>query len=128
MEIVAFVEPVGKPRMTQRDKWAKRPAVLKYRHFCDLLRQYVKTLPPSFAVDFHISMPKSWSQKKKDAMNGTPHQQKPDVDNLQKSLFDAVCEDDSYIWNVHARKFWATTGSIFITSVDQPSPNETLRS
>jgi uncharacterized cupin superfamily protein len=30
--------PVGKPRMTQRDKWAKRPAVLRYREWADRAR------------------------------------------------------------------------------------------
>ena len=30
--------PLGKPRMTQRDKWAKRPAVLRYRAFKDECR------------------------------------------------------------------------------------------
>ena len=120
MDIVAIVEPYGKPRMTQRDKWAKRPAVLKYHAFCDQFRRYITTLPPEFAVDFHISMPKSWSQKKKDAMNGTPHQQKPDVDNLQKSILDAICDEDKYVWNIHARKFWATSGYIHIKPLGNP--------
>lgn len=30
--------PLPKPRMTQRDRWAKRPAVLRYRAFCDEVR------------------------------------------------------------------------------------------
>jgi Holliday junction resolvase RusA-like endonuclease len=106
------VEPTAKPRMTQRDKWKKRPAVMKYRAFCDELRLYVKELPDQIVVDFYITMPKSWSESKKITMNGTPHQQKPDVDNLQKALLDAICTEDKQVWNIHARKFWARKGSI----------------
>ncbi|GAG23977.1 unnamed protein product, partial [marine sediment metagenome] len=32
------VTPNTKPRMTKRDKWKKRPCVIKYRKFCDELR------------------------------------------------------------------------------------------
>ena len=37
-------------------------------------------------------MPKSWSLKKKKAMNGKPHRQTADIDNLLKALIDAPRE------------------------------------
>ena len=29
------ITPIGKPRMTRADKWKQRPAVMRYRAFCD---------------------------------------------------------------------------------------------
>lgn len=60
-------------------------------------------------------MPLSWSEKRKAEFDGKPHQSKPDVDNYLKGLMDALCDDDSYIYDVHASKFWAREGSIELT-------------
>ncbi len=38
MKITVHIEPMGAPRMTQRDRWAKRPCVLRYHAFKDVLR------------------------------------------------------------------------------------------
>ena len=112
------IEPVAKPRMTQSDKWKKRPSVLKYRAFCDLCRLHKVELPECGAgITFYIPMPRSWPKKKKEAMNGQPHQQKPDLDNLLKSLLDALYSDDSGVWHLaEVEKLWAYEGSIVITT------------
>lgn len=118
------ITPVGKPRMTQRDRWAKRPAVVRYYQFCDELRlKHPAALPPLLIVTFYLPMPKSWSKKKKAAYNGKPHQQKPDIDNLCKAVMDALAKDDSYIWCVSAKKYWTDSdgGIDFITHVDSLS-------
>jgi len=47
-------------------------------------------------------------------MLGKPHQQKPDIDNLVKSLLDAVLDDDSSVYEIRAVKFWGEVGSFFI--------------
>lgn len=107
------LEPVPKPRMTQRDRWAKRPAVVRYYAFCDSLRElYTVEVPPELAIRFNVTMPKSWSKKKRLEMEGKPHQQRPDIDNLLKAFMDALCEDDSYIYAVRAEKQWSEQGSI----------------
>lgn len=107
------VTPVPKPRMTKRDRWAKRPAVVRYWAFCDAIRSAGCTLPEAGAhVVFHLPMPKSWSKKKKLAMLGQPHQQRPDWDNLAKALQDAVLKEDSAVWNMQVTKRWAERGSI----------------
>ncbi len=107
--------PVPKPRMTQRDKWAKRPAVMRYRAFCDEVRLHGVKLPDSGShVTFVMPMPKSWSAKKKYIMCGEPHQQTPDVDNLGKALFDAVHKQDCTIWDVRITKKWGHSGVIII--------------
>ena len=67
---------------------------------------------------FVLPMPKSWS-KKKAAMNGQPHQQRPDTDNLVKAVLDAVHEEDSQIYHVDGLKFWGTEGAIIIQKTDQ---------
>lgn len=117
------ITPVSKPRMTQRDKWKKRPCVLRYRDYCDALRAAWPRLAdghqqpfPShgYHAIFHLPMPKSWSKKKKAQMNGQPHQQKPDKDNLEKALLDALCADDSYIYDGRVSKYWADAGYIQI--------------
>lgn len=114
------VTPVAKPRMTQQDKWRKRPAVMKYRVFCKEFvlkcrKQGLKDLPDSFGIAFDIPMPKSWSEKKKRMMDGLPHQQKPDLDNLIKAVKDALAEDDSHVYLYHrASKVWGREGKIII--------------
>lgn len=111
------INPVAKPRMTRRDKWAQRPAVMRYRMFCDHFRLVVRTLPETFHVTFHLPMPASWSQKKRDSLRGKPHQQKPDVDNLLKAVADAAMKDDSGIWDVRATKVWSDSGKIEIKEI-----------
>lgn len=110
------INPVPKPRMTQRDRWAKRPPVLRYFAFCDEVKaQGVKLENCGEHIVFKVPMPKSWSNKKKAEMEGKPHQQRPDIDNYLKSLLDAVFDDDATVWDVRATKVWAETGSIEIT-------------
>lgn len=107
------ITPVPKPRMTQSDKWKKRPAVLRYRDYKDHLNLLVKgSLEATFDVVFYVPMPTSWSETKKRDMEGKPHQQKPDIDNYLKAFMDALCEDDSYVYDVRARKYWAREGRI----------------
>ena len=111
------IDPIAKPRMTQRDRWKKRPVVLRYRAFCDEVRLRLQdySFPPAGAhVTFFIPMPKSWSKKKKREHYMKPHQQKPDVDNLEKALLDALFEDDSHIYDIRASKYWANEGLITI--------------
>ena len=118
--IVFNIRPVPKPRMTRRDRWAQRPIVMKWFNFKDNLNKladkYNYKVPPVLKIDFFVQVPTSWSQKKKDKMIGQPHQQKGrnDNDNLQKAFLDSLCEDDSYVWNIHARKFWSDKDQIIV--------------
>jgi Holliday junction resolvase RusA-like endonuclease len=112
------VVPMGKPRMTRSDKWKKRPAVVQYRAFADTLRLHAKkakfAIPDQgMRIEFLIPMPESWSEKKKQAMEGTPHQQKPDLDNLEKAVLDAMCGEDCTVWQiVGSEKRWSRDGAI----------------
>ena len=104
--------------MVRSDAWRERPAVVAYWAFKDELNLKASlkrfSLPDQFTVVFHLPMPASWSQKKRLQMRGTPHQQKPDLDNCLKALTDALREDDSGIWDVAARKLWDDKGGITI--------------
>ena len=104
--------------MTQRDKWKKRPCVLKYYAFKDECRLNNVEIPENGAlIEFYIPMPKSWSHKKKSKFALTPHRQRPDIDNLMKAIFDAVLIEDSHIWSVYALKFWAFEPRIVIDEI-----------
>lgn len=91
---------------------------MRYRAFCDHVRLLGVTLPESYAhVTFVIPMPKSWSKKKRAEMDGKPHQSKPDKDNLEKALMDALFTDDSHIWDSRVTKLWGETGKIIIREI-----------
>lgn len=100
------ITPVAKPRMTRRDKWSKRPAVMKYWAFKAECRAYGVTIDDNSEITFVLAMPKSWSDKKRAEMYGEPHRQKPDIDNLCKAVLDSVFDDDSALSEIHARKIW----------------------
>ena len=104
--------------MTQRDKWKKREVVNRYYAYKDLLNlkanlcQY--TPEDKLRIEFYLRMPKSWSKKKRKQYLGKPHQQKPDIDNLVKAFLDCLLDDDSFVWDIKAAKYWAKEGRIII--------------
>ncbi len=122
---VLEVEPIAKPRMTRRDKWARRPCVLRYWDFCDQLRAAAVKAQynPSneLSLVFVLPMPSSWSARKKKGMLGKPHQQKPDLDNLVKAFKDAMLKEDKTVHRYNfMQKIWGETGKIVVM---QPNPS-----
>lgn len=108
-----FINPVAKPRLTQRDSWAKRDCVMRYFAYRDECKILGVDVPEAGAkITFYMPMPKSWSKKKKRNMLGEPHRQKPDVDNLLKGLLDAVYGEDSVVWDIWVRKVWSDIAKI----------------
>lgn len=118
--VIIDIDPCAKPRQTQSDKWNKRPVVLKYRSFADGIRNEFRklnlTLGETLDCIFVISMPKSWSMKKRAEMAGEPHRQRPDIDNLEKAVMDSLCEEDSHIWKHRTEKVWGEKGMIVFRS------------
>ena len=121
--------PMGGVRMSQSDKWKTNPdhpdpkkrqrkAVAKYWAFKNLLvlqaKQMNFTLGKQLDAVYFLPMPDSWSEKKKERMNGLPCEVKPDTDNITKAVKDALRSNDSDIWNERAEKRWAYRGSILI--------------
>ena len=112
------ITPCPAPRQVRRDAWDPSPSVQRYRAFKDEVRaRNVKVTATPFVV-FYMPMPPSWPKKRRDRMNGTPHMSRPDIDNLQKALFDAVFDDDSHIWRVSAEKLWSEEGSIVVGELE----------
>lgn len=112
--LTIHITPMGKPRMTQRDKWDKRSCVVRYRNFADKLRPVCKAagyeIDGAIFAEFHLPMAKSWSKKKKAEKNGTYHDQKPDWDNMIKAVQDILCKDDSGVHTGFATKYWSESG------------------
>jgi Holliday junction resolvase RusA-like endonuclease len=112
LQIVIFGPAIGKPRLTQRDKWAKRPQVVRYYNWANRVRALVSDkLPPAASVQSldliaRFEPPHSWPKKRRIAVIGSQHRCKPDVDNLLKAGMDALWKNDSAIGSVTATKLW----------------------
>ena len=115
------ITPIPKPRMTRSDKWKKRPSVLRYWEYKDQIKLAEVELPEYHHIIFVVPMAKSWSAKKKDGMDGTPHKQTPDIDNYVKACYDALYSEDSHIWTTTASKLWGYQGKIIIVDVTHQS-------
>lgn len=108
---------MGYVRQTRADRWKKRPCVLRYWEYRDKLQLLAKEkgfeVPASgLSLLFVLPIPPSVSRKESVRRSGNPHQQKPDVDNLIKAFLDALCEEDSYVWDIRGRKMWGPTAKI----------------
>lgn len=114
------VVPMGKPRMNQGDRYPPfRDVVVRWHSYKDAVgwaaRKARFALPDSgFLLIFFLPMPVSWSKTKKSRFRGRPHQQKPDKDNLEKALFDAMRMEDKAIWDSASVKLWSDAGSILV--------------
>lgn len=106
---------MGKPRMTRRDVWKKRPVVLRYHEYCDRIRAAAPKQVNSadvYAVKItaYIAMPPSWSKREKAENFGMYHRSRPDWDNIGKAVCDALFEEDSAIGEGSTRKIWCHEG------------------
>ena len=107
-------DPVAKPRQTHKDRWKPSPGVQRYRDWADECRVECTGAPDKKVEgDFlgviaiaHFALSESWSQKKKDAHYGRLHRQRPDNDNILKSVQDALFEEDSQIAWGQCIKMW----------------------
>ncbi|MFV0499032.1 MAG: RusA family crossover junction endodeoxyribonuclease [Bacilli bacterium] len=86
----------------------------KYEH--EITNQLDKSLkindcePIVVKIDFFLKIPASYSQKKKNALNGKYCTKKKDLDNLAKLVNDIIFNyygwKDEFIVDLHLRKFW----------------------
>ena len=106
---------MGKPRMTQQDSWPNppqkyieqgkawpRPCVTKWRNYSNELKKIALLtkfeLPPS-----HYHLVFVFKAKKKSEID-TPHQKRPDKDNLEKGFLDILFKEDSHVWDGRVSK------------------------
>jgi len=110
--------PVAKPRMTQADRWKKRPVVEKYWRFKDAIvataKQQDFKLGAAYKVTFVMPLPKSMSMKQKRLRHNKPHMIRPDLDNMLKSLNDCLMEEDSSVHYITCKKIWGASGKIIV--------------
>jgi Holliday junction resolvase RusA-like endonuclease len=111
IETTFIIDPIGKPRMTQRDKWKKRAIVERYFAYRDAVRLQANIskyeITGTLDVTFYVPAPKSLSKKERALLDGAPHTQKPDIDNLVKAFLDCFGEDKA-VHTLNARKIWTT--------------------
>lgn len=74
-------------------------------------------LPDSLGLIFQMPVPPSWSKRKKASHIGTPHRQKPDIDNLIKAFLDTIygshnpqSNGDQHHWDIRGVKVWVEEG------------------
>ena len=112
------VVPCPAPRMTQRDRWAKRPCVLRYFAYRETVQaqavEQAFRLPADLAITFVLPMPESWPATRKRKTDGLAHQGRPDLDNLIKAFLDAMAAEDGYVWRLRAEKRWGVEGKIVV--------------
>ncbi len=113
LTFVVMGRPIGKPRMTRRDTWMQRPCVVRYRAWCDVIRQQAGLTqkvtfvrPHALRLVAYFEIPKSWPKRLREQALGTPHAQTPDIDNIGKGVMDAILDTDQNIYSVHAQKYW----------------------
>ena len=108
--------------MTRADKWRRRPCVLAYRAWADKARYALRAAAVGLAEPLvegglaaglydvswiaYIAMPESWSKKKKALLLGKLHFGKPDRDNIDKAVLDALFPDDRGVCSGAIFKRW----------------------
>lgn len=140
MKITILIVPQGAVRMTQRSKW-KDPDAQRYLIYKELVGWEVKPHAPrepfkgaiEVSMTFYMPIPQSWPQKKQRAHMGDniPHTVKPDIDNLEKGLYDSLnkifWKDDAQIYKVKDKeKYYSTNPRIEFEVEEKGEQNDHL--
>ena len=111
--------PASRPRVTRWSTYYGK----KYTQFkkdMAVITADIKSIPMTgnvFAeLQFNVTIPKSWSKKKKEAKNGAYCDNHADIDNYCKAILDSLngvyYDDDKQIVMLQATMLWATDPSI----------------
>jgi Holliday junction resolvase RusA-like endonuclease len=100
MTVTVLGNPIGKPRMTKRDKWKQRPCVMAYRAWADQAR---------YRAYGKNTTVKAYFESGKVHRVG-PHTVKADLDNVCKAVMDALFVNDQYVYRIQAEKLWCDAG------------------
>lgn len=118
--LVYEIMPKAAPRITQGTIW-KHEAYFTWKAHLKCLALKSEYVIPEMLEDitFVLPMPASWKAKKKQELDGKPHQQTPDLDNMVKAFKDAICDRDEYVHTYNnVRKIWGPVGLILIGKED----------
>ncbi len=123
--------PVGAVRQVRSDAWKHRPSVDRYKLWRDLARLAFRNarmksrpdIPHNYAASMAMIPPDevhliAWfdlprersSRANLDRLPDGPHREKPDADNVLKSLMDALFEEDKAVHTASVSKRWAREG------------------
>lgn len=121
------IKPTPAPRQSRRDTWNPTPMVVRYRAFKDLVRLNRVTIDVDhfYSILFAFKQPKSF--KNQAGRMYTPHRRKPDKDNLEKALLDALFTEDCHAWHGAVTKIWAPIDAIVIADHLPPTTTADLR-
>ncbi len=115
--------PKGRPRVTRYGTYTpKRTQDYEKRvleaWFTQSGVKMPEGVPLALLVMVFFPVPQSWSKKKRAASLGRPHISRPDLDNIVKSVTDALngeaFPDDSAIAIINAHKAYAEEGHVFV--------------
>jgi Holliday junction resolvase RusA-like endonuclease len=129
----------GRPRFSNRGGFVRAytpsKTIKAERSILELAMPYKPIQPLQHSahveMDFYMPIPKSMSKKERTIAAGDtmPHIKKPDLDNLEKLVLDALVgdkrkvpegiffRDDSIIYSVVKRKFYSENPRIEVTIV-----------
>ena len=117
-------EPVGKgrPRFAKGRTYTPAKTVAYEAHVAACARRAI-TEPLSGPIHVRVqavfAVPKSWTKKKKDELMWRPHTQKPDIDNVFKSIADGMegiaYANDSQIASMDCDKAWGDTSRVMVS-------------
>ena len=118
------IRAIPKPRMTYKDRNPGTISLAARRYFnykqeliyrLKNMGMYEKvSSADGFYLNFSLAIPKSSSKKEREKLLDSPHQKRPDLDNLVKGFFDATHREDSTINIMFCRKSWGLTNYINI--------------
>ena len=101
-----LIKPVPKPRRKPSDTRNNPQCVKDYLKFKHAVQEDNIQIPVPCKITFYMSMPKSWSIRKRSEMNNTPHTKNPDKNSLEKALMHALEEDFCGVWSGWVEKRW----------------------
>lgn len=111
-------KPAPRPRVTRNGTYNPKEYTDYKRDIAIIAKTKVKltSKPVSMHLDFFFKFPKSWSKKKIEDTKF--HVARPDLDNLQKGVKDALngiaYKDDSQVWSIQAKKQYSDKDGISI--------------
>ena len=126
VEFVIHERPVSWKRARQRGKqFFVDPETRAWKEL--VAKSFLEKVGPGFrpletpielVLAFRMPMPASWSKRRRSEMDGQPHTQKPDIDNLAKAIMDALngvaWVDDGQVFTVGSIKGWGPAGAVLV--------------
>jgi len=108
--------PASRPRVTRWSTFYPKKYT-EFRASMEMAVKDVQFIPFETNIyaklDFFVQIPKSWSKKKKESMQGKFCDNNADIDNYCKAILDSLngiyYQDDRQIVMIRARKYWSNT-------------------